>query len=168
MAAPPAPARVVVTGHDPKGSSIISSDAPAVAFFPFGPNTSGISSMHTAPSLPASSTAPVPDLSKTLPRAPAAGSWFTMVDYPPQYSVPMHRTLSVDYACVLSGEITLVLDSGEETVLKPGDCLVQRGVNHQWVNRTSEFCRVLFVMVGAEKVVTEDGTVLEETVFKKP
>jgi len=80
----------------------------------------------------------------------------------------MHRTLSLDYAVVLSGEIVLRLEGGEEKTVKAGEFIVQRGVNHEWINRGSETCRMVFVMVGAEKIVTADGEVLEETVFKKP
>ncbi len=79
----------------------------------------------------------------------------------------MHRTLSLDYIAVISGEIVLSLDSGEETVVKAGEFIVQRGVNHSWINRTNEVCRIMVVMVAAEKVVLENGKVLEETVFKK-
>ena len=42
---------------------------------------------------------------------------------------------------------------------------MQRGVNHSWINRSNSVCRCLVVMVTAEKLVTEDGKVLEETVF---
>lgn len=79
----------------------------------------------------------------------------------------MHRTLSIDYACVLSGEITIRLDGGEEKIVRAGDFIVQGGVNHEWVNASDDYTRVLFVMVGSQKVVLEDGRVLEETVFKK-
>lgn len=77
----------------------------------------------------------------------------------------MHRTLSVDYAVVLAGEIVCKLDCGEEKVFKTGDFLVQRGVNHEWHNRQDVPCRLAFVMASAEKVVLENGTDLEETVI---
>lgn len=79
----------------------------------------------------------------------------------------MHRTVSLDYAAVISGEIVLRLDSGEEKTVKAGEFIVQRGVNHEWINRGKQVCRIMFVMVGAQKVVLGDGSVLEETVFKK-
>ena len=79
----------------------------------------------------------------------------------------MHRTLSCDYGAVMSGEIVLRLDSGEETTVRAGEFMVQRGANHEWINRSEEVCRIVVVMVASEKIVTEDGKVLGETVFKK-
>jgi mannose-6-phosphate isomerase-like protein (cupin superfamily) len=58
----------------------------------------------------------------------------------------MHRTQSVDYALVLEGEITLVLDK-EDVIMKTGDFLVERGTNHAWANRSGKPCRMLFVLV---------------------
>lgn len=58
----------------------------------------------------------------------------------------MHRTETVDYAVVLSGEIVMLLDDSEVT-LKAGECLIQRGTNHAWTNRSDKPCRVLFVLV---------------------
>jgi mannose-6-phosphate isomerase-like protein (cupin superfamily) len=62
----------------------------------------------------------------------------------------MHRTRSVDYAVVLSGEIDMVLD--ESTVhLRPGDVIVQQATNHGWVNHGTEPCRMLFVLMDAKE-----------------
>jgi len=61
----------------------------------------------------------------------------------------MHRTQSLDFAIVLSGEIYLVLDDSE-TLLKAGDTVVQCGTNHAWSNRSDKPCRMAFVMLGAE------------------
>jgi hypothetical protein len=58
----------------------------------------------------------------------------------------MHRTESVDYGIVLSGEIFLLLDDSE-VHLKAGDVVVQRGTIHAWNNRSSEICRMAFVLV---------------------
>jgi quercetin dioxygenase-like cupin family protein len=58
----------------------------------------------------------------------------------------MHRTESVDYGIVISGEITLVLDKGE-TLLKQGDVVIQRGTNHAWANKSGKPCRMLFILV---------------------
>jgi naringenin degradation protein FdeH len=58
----------------------------------------------------------------------------------------MHRTETVDYGIVISGEITLVLDKGEAN-LKAGDVVIQRGTNHAWANRSGKPCRMLFMLV---------------------
>ena len=58
----------------------------------------------------------------------------------------MHRTETVDYALVLEGEITIVLDK-EERLMKQGDFLVERGTNHAWANRSGKPCKMLFVLI---------------------
>ena len=60
-----------------------------------------------------------------------------------------HKTSSVDYAIVLSGEIYALMDEGE-VLLRTGDVLVQRGTNHAWSNRTDEPARLAFVLIDAE------------------
>jgi len=68
---------------------------------------------------------------------------------PPRHPF-MHRTRSIDYALVLSGEIDMLLDDGE-VHLKAGDILVQQGTNHAWVNRSKEPCRIAFVLIDAKE-----------------
>lgn len=58
----------------------------------------------------------------------------------------MHRTETIDYAIVLSGEITMLLDE-QEVHLKAGDVLVQCGTNHAWSNRSNEICEVAFILI---------------------
>lgn len=58
----------------------------------------------------------------------------------------MHRTETIDYAIVLSGEITMLLDD-DEVHLKAGDVLVQCGTNHAWSNRSNDMCEVAFILV---------------------
>ncbi|KAJ7154151.1 hypothetical protein C8R46DRAFT_911750 [Mycena filopes] len=162
-------ARLVVTGHAPDGTSIFTFDDTRKPFAPFGPTGSTFTSFHASPTVPVSNTAPYPELATVLPRCPPEGVIFCITDIPAGNSAPMHRTTSIDYAVVLSGEIVLRLDGGEEKTIKTGEFMVQRGVNHEWHNRTQEPCRILCVMVGAEKIVLADGKMLEATVFgKKP
>jgi len=61
----------------------------------------------------------------------------------------MHRTETVDYAIILSGEITLVLDD-EDVALQAGDVVVQCGTNHAWSNRSDAPCTVAFVLIDGE------------------
>jgi len=61
----------------------------------------------------------------------------------------------------------LRLDGGEEKTVRAGEFIVQRGANHEWINRSEDVCRMVVVMVASEKIVLEDGKELDETVFKK-
>jgi hypothetical protein len=66
-----------------------------------------------------------------------------------------HKTSSVDYAIVLSGEIYAMMDEGE-VLLEAGDVLIQRGTNHAWSNRTDQPAFVAFVLIDAEPVTAEN------------
>ncbi len=58
----------------------------------------------------------------------------------------MHRTETIDYALILSGEITMILDD-QDVHLKAGDVVVQCGTNHAWSNRSGAVCEVMFVLI---------------------
>ena len=60
----------------------------------------------------------------------------------------MHRTETVDYAVVLEGEITMLLDDSE-IHLKAGDVVIQRGTNHAWSNRSDKPVRMLYILMDA-------------------
>ena len=61
----------------------------------------------------------------------------------------MHRTQTLDYAVVLEGEITMLLDDSE-VHLKAGDVVIQRGTNHAWSNRSGKPVRMLYVLIDGE------------------
>lgn len=62
----------------------------------------------------------------------------------------MHRTRTIDYAIIMSGEIDMMLD--DKTVhLKAGDVVVQQATNHAWLNHGSEPCRVIFVLMDSKQ-----------------
>ena len=61
----------------------------------------------------------------------------------------MHRTETLDYAILLSGECDLELDDGKTVALKAGDIVVQRGTMHAWVNNSNAPCVFAFVLIDA-------------------
>ncbi len=65
----------------------------------------------------------------------------------------MHRTETIDFGILISGELTLILDDSE-VVLQPGDIVVQNGTNHAWSNRSTAVCRIAFILL--------DGTYSKE------
>jgi quercetin dioxygenase-like cupin family protein len=77
------------------------------------------------------------------------GSVFRVIEFEPGVAPRNHRTDSIDYAVVMSGEIDMEMD---DTVvhLKAGDVLVQRGTIHNWVNTGTAPCVIAFVLIGAE------------------
>lgn len=62
----------------------------------------------------------------------------------------MHRTDTLDYAIVLQGEITMLMDE-EDVHLKAGDVVIQQGTNHAWSNRGTEPCLIMFVLNDATR-----------------
>jgi quercetin dioxygenase-like cupin family protein len=172
MAEPDAPRRVV-TGQDEDGRSRIDSDA-LMTTSAVRPDGSVVTDLWKVAALPTASSAadlvagevvgPPPGglVVKTLLVAPNTGMdareydaalarAYGMGEAPLAASgVPgMHRTRTVDVVTVISGEVVLVLET-EETTLRPGDSVVQRGTSHAWHNRTTEPCFVVAVMMAAD------------------
>lgn len=165
------PVRIVRTVHTAEGTSVFAPEDQLTPFQPFAPvKNSAFSIFDIRASVPVNNTDAIPSFAKQLPRCPPGGTIFSMTEIMAGDVAPMHRTVSLDYCYVASGEIVLALDGGEEKTLREGDVLVQQGVNHSWINRSEKSCKMIFVMVGAEKVKLEDGTVLEEAhpQIKKP
>jgi mannose-6-phosphate isomerase-like protein (cupin superfamily) len=63
----------------------------------------------------------------------------------------MHTTDTIDFEYVISGEVWLELDDGEEVHLKPGDTVVQNGTRHAWRNKGTEPCRMVVFLLGAHR-----------------
>ncbi len=61
----------------------------------------------------------------------------------------MHRTDTVDYLTCVRGEMWLMTDT-DEVLMRPGDTVVIRGVNHAWVNRSDKPCLVVIAMIDAK------------------
>jgi mannose-6-phosphate isomerase-like protein (cupin superfamily) len=172
------PIRRIVTGHDEKGKSVIVSDGPSphVLTLP-GRGDFGLTNLWVTDRSPASNEGNADAAArKVVLEPPANGTIFRVVEFPPEKGGAfdrdaafaamgadhamdadgsrhpgMHKTATVDYAIVLSGEIYALMDEGE-TLMKAGDCLVQRGTNHAWSNRGDAPCLVAFILVNAKPV----------------
>jgi quercetin dioxygenase-like cupin family protein len=155
--------RLVRTIHAEDGTSVFAADDEPAPFHPMGPGRSAFTVFDTRPSVPVNNMDPIPAFVPAIPRCPEQGAIFCITDIQAGDSSPMHRTASIDYCVVVSGEIVLKLDSGEEKTVRPGEFIVQQGVNHQWANNTQEVCRLAFVMVASEKVVIKGEQALEST-----
>ena len=68
---------------------------------------------------------------------------------PPRHPL-MHRTRTLDYAIIISGEVDMLLDEGE-VHLRAGDVVVQQATNHAWLNRGREPCRIAFILLDSQE-----------------
>ncbi|KAM3422132.1 hypothetical protein BST61_g2503 [Cercospora zeina] len=91
------------------------------------------------------------------------GTVLRYVDMAPGVTSPMHRTVSMDYGVVITGEIELVLDSGATRLMKPGDVCVQRGTMHAWRNTSAtSYARMLYVLLPSTPLTVGDQTLAED------
>ncbi|BGP57096.1 hypothetical protein JCM8202_000538 [Rhodotorula sphaerocarpa] len=155
----PLPAiRRVVTSHDEQGQAVVWKDEEVPNKSPPG-FTDGVSFglAWVTDSSPADcqtnidgATLPIGELSSEK------GSVVRYVDMPPKHISPMHRTISLDYGFVISGQLELVLPDGSRTLCKQGDVVVQRGTDHQWVNASeTEWARMVYVLLPAKPIVID-------------
>ena len=180
-----APIRRVVTGHDADGLSILAEDAASpFTLAPNGANGPVVTDLWKTTGSPADNTGAQEPCGEVRLAPPARGTVFRTVQFPPdaQYmgdwnehetfaamghtlapgetrkgaTVGMHKTHSVDYAIVLSGEIWAVMDRSE-TLLRAGDTLIQRGTNHGWSNRGNAPALVAFILVDAQPLPERAG-----------
>ena len=152
----PHPERVI-TGHDKDGLSIIeakeSKDLPVKR----SDNGMAITFCYATQGFPVNVSgdqdlAVYTDFKQNLPGIVVPnGSAARLVDFPPNFISPMHRSPSVNYNVVVEGSVKLITDSGQSKILKRGDVVVQRGANHAWANTSeTEWARITAVSVPAE------------------
>ena len=142
--------RRVVTGHDAQGKAkvLIDEQVKNVISSRPGANSSVIWSSDT---LPVDNDGDADPSGKKIETTIPGGSVFRVVSFGPGVTPRNHRTDSIDYAVVISGEIDMALD-GESVHLKAGDVLVQRGTIHNWVNKGSAPCVIAFALIAAKPV----------------
>ena len=147
--------RRVITGHDANGKAIVASDermrgvsAPARPYI----SRCEIWSTDRMP-VDNSEAAAAAQKKGFVVRHNFVGSGqgtvVRITEFAPGAPKFMHRTETVDYAILLSGECDLELDDGKTVHLKQGDIVVQRGTMHAWVNNGTQPCVVAFVLIDA-------------------
>jgi mannose-6-phosphate isomerase-like protein (cupin superfamily) len=170
------PVRRVVTGHNAAGASLIEEDGPSPAIKTVEARPDyAVTNIWRTGKAPSDILAADDIIHHKGVMPPELGTVIRVIDIPPEPEdreefrkimeetfkslypdadhapsdtrhFGMHKTSTVDYAIILEGELTAVMDE-DETVLKAGDILIQRGTNHGWANRSDAMCRVVFVLV---------------------
>jgi quercetin dioxygenase-like cupin family protein len=149
--------RRVVTGHDDQGRAKVIIDETTKNVMSQRPGAQ-YSVIWSTEGFPASNDGSADPSNKKIGTTLDNGAVFRIVSFGPGVAPRNHRTDSIDYAVVISGEIDMELDIGS-VHLKAGDVLVQRGTIHNWVNKGSAPCVIAFTLVAA-KPVTAGGKTL--------
>jgi quercetin dioxygenase-like cupin family protein len=149
--------RRVITGHDATGKAIVKIDEVAKHLASGRPGATACN-IWTTEGFPVSNDGAGDDglrqVGTTLPN----GTIFRIIEFAPGLAARNHRTDSIDYIVIISGEIDMELD-GSVVHLKAGDTMVQRGTIHNWVNNGTAPC-VLAVILIAARSVEAGGKVL--------
>ena len=149
--------RRVVTGHDENGRAIVSINEISKNLVQGRPGAHA-AVIWTSEGFPVDNDGSADTSGRKVGTTLDNGTVFRVVSFGPGVTPRNHRTDSIDYATVISGEIDMELD-GTSVRLKAGDVLVQRGTIHNWVNKGTAPCVIAFVLVAA-KPVTVGGKVL--------
>ncbi len=149
--------RRVVTGHDADGRAVVKIDEVSKNVIS---RRAGQTScvVWTTESFPVDNTCDDDQGVRQVGTTLNNGTVFRIVEFAPGVAPRNHRTDSIDYAVVVSGEIDMELDDSV-VHLKAGDVVVQRGTIHNWANRGTAPCTIAFVLIDA-KPVEINGKVL--------
>ena len=140
--------RRVVTGHDENGKAVVRIDDRGAHAKSNRPNMTA-QVIWTTDDLPVNFAEDGEDKgAREIGTTVQNGSVFRVIEFAPGVTPRNHRTDSIDYAVVVSGEIDMEMD---DTLvhLRAGDVLVQRGTIHNWVNQGTEPCVIAFVLISA-------------------
>src|SRR5271165_6347383 len=149
--------RRVVTGHDASGRATVKIDEVAKNLVSSRPGATACV-VWTTEGFPVDNSGEEDAGLRKTGTTLDNGTVFRILELAPGVSPRNHRTDSIDYAVVISGEIDMELDVGS-VHLKAGDVLVQRGTIHNWVNKGTGPCVIAFTLVAA-KPVTAGGKTL--------
>jgi quercetin dioxygenase-like cupin family protein len=153
--------RRVVTGHAADGAAVFTDDALfETKIIPSG--DAAMSTIWTTLNVPADLNDETDGAKRDAGTTLKGGSVIRIVDMLPNASSPMHRTSSIDYGIIISGEIELELDNGVVKTIGPGGIIVQRGTIHKWRNPSeTDICRIVFVLTEAKPYIF-NGQALED------
>ena len=141
--------RRVVTGHDTHGKAVVRIDDVGAHVASGRPNMTR-QLIWTTNDLPVHFAEDGEDKgAREIGTTIRNGSVFRVIAFEPGVAPRNHRTDSMDYAVVMSGEIDMEMD---DTVvhLKAGDVLVQRGTIHNWVNQGTGPCVIAFILISSD------------------
>ena len=142
--------RRVITGHDASGRAVVKIDEVAMNVVSGRPGANA-AVVWTTQGFPANNDGDADEGRRKVGTTLENGTVFRIIEFSPGVAARNHRTDSIDYIVIISGEIDMELD-GSVVHLKAGDVMVQRGTIHNWVNRGTAPCVLAVVLVDAKPV----------------
>ena len=142
--------RRVITGHDANGKAIVKIDEVSKNATSGRPGATACN-IWTTDGFPANNDGAADEGLRKVATTLKNGTIFRVIEFAPGLAARNHRTDSIDYIVVISGEIDMELD-GSVVHLKAGDVMVQRGTIHNWVNRGTAPCVLAVVLIDAKSV----------------
>jgi quercetin dioxygenase-like cupin family protein len=144
--------RRIVTGHDDKGKAKVMVDEICTSTKKPRPGAEYAEVWSTQDGFPIDNDKFVDPVTNKIGTSIDRGTVFRVVKFDPGVSPRNHRTDSIDYGVVMSGEINMELDDGVVVTAKAGDVIVQRGTIHNWVNKGPAPCLIAFTLIWAKPV----------------
>ncbi|HVW32225.1 MAG TPA: cupin domain-containing protein [Acidimicrobiia bacterium] len=158
--------RIVVTGHRPDGTAVVVEDGGRPAVPLAGPAVSAhfLWGRDGVPTFPDDGSATAGESPFPLPGgcrvsylrlAPGANEAYhgfvaaALGDLADPTEPGFHRTPTLDVVFVVAGTVTLELDEGHRTDLRPGDVVIQNGTRHRWHNHGDAEAVIASVVLGA-------------------
>ena len=163
--------RRIVTGYNAAGKAVVRTDEQIAAVPRIAAGISG-AEIWSTDQMPIDNSAAAEAAQRagfvkhTNYVGDGGGTTFRINEWAPGSMKFTHRSETLDYVLLLSGEIDCELENGEVVHLKPGDVMIQRGTLHTWVNRGSLPAVIAFILIDA-KPVEVNGKEMR-TVFPLP
>ncbi len=142
--------RRVITGHDASGRAIVKIDEVSENLFTGRPGATACN-VWTTEGFPVNNDGEADESLRKVGTTLKRGTIFRIIEFAPGLAARNHRTDSIDYIVVISGEIDMELDDSL-VHLRAGDAMVQRGTIHNWVNRGTAPCVLAVVLIDAKSV----------------
>ena len=173
--------RRIVTGHSANGRAIVASDETVegqrAAFFPgfelttlwaqdtdpvvpvresratrmtFFPPNGGVRFIHFT--VPPRGTPRPSEAATAAAREEIDAVFPGLMESMDPNMLGMHRSDTIDFLYIVSGNVVLRLQDDTSVALAAGDTVVQTGTWHRWENPTAEPCHILAVLLAAKRV----------------
>src|SRR5262245_38404070 len=139
--------RRLIKGHDTQGRAIVRIDEVSKNAVSGRPGATACN-IWTTEGFPISNDGDADESQRKVATTLKNGTIFRVIEFAPGVAARNHRTDSIDYIVIISGEIDMELE-GTAVHLKAGDTMVQRGTIPNWVKNGNATCVLDVILIVA-------------------